>query len=136
MRLNGLTGANGFIQLLREMENLLVIGEEVMTKQAMLNIMKNAIEAMPHGGTLKILLRKDRLKHIVEISDTVTGMTKEQLERLGKPYYSTNGQKGTGIGLMVSFRIIEEMKGKIIVNSEPGKGTTFQIDFPAVPHNR
>lgn len=58
-------------------------------------------------------------------------MSEKQVQKLGEPYYSTKGPKGTGLGLMVSFAIIRAMKGTVQVESEVGKGTTFILTFPA-----
>jgi len=66
----------------------------------------------------------------IMIKDTGVGMDDEQIERLGKPYFTTKGQKGTGLGMMVAFRVIEELEGKISVKSEKGRGTAFTIYLP------
>lgn len=104
--------------------------EKKIVQQAFLNIMKNAIEAMPDGGTLEIGMRSQN--HFVEITirDSGVGMYPEQIERLGKPYFTTKGQKGTGLGMMVSYRVIEELEGEISVTSEKGRGTTFTVLLP------
>ncbi|TYR81165.1 HAMP domain-containing protein [Priestia megaterium] len=97
--------------------------------QVLLNIMKNGIEAMKTGGKLSVsIYEKDKYVHI-SIQDTGIGMTPEQIERLGTAFYSLK-EKGTGIGLMVSYQIIEQMNGTISVESEKGKGTTFTISLP------
>lgn len=99
--------------------------------QVLLNIMKNGIEAMKHGGTLKVVLEETEHNALIKVSDTGIGMNKEELERLGTPFYSLK-EKGTGIGLMVSYQIIEKMKGKIQVQSQRGLGTTFLLEFPKI----
>jgi two-component system sporulation sensor kinase B len=108
-----------------------LFGDRFKLRQALMNLGKNAIESMPHGGILEFCVSgeaKNKIKLI--ISDTGIGMTKEQKNRLGTPYYTTK-EKGTGLGTMVSFGIIKKMNGKISVESEVGKGTTYQILFPA-----
>jgi two-component system sporulation sensor kinase B len=100
--------------------------------QCFLNVMKNAIEAMPKGGILTVETEFSRYEVTVIIRDTGMGMNKEQLERLGEPYYSTKAQKGTGLGMMVVFSIVRAMKGSIQVNSEVGKGSAFLFTFPKV----
>ncbi|MBB6446665.1 ATP-binding protein [Bacillus benzoevorans] len=112
-----------------------IYGEKKIIQQAFLNFMKNAIEAMPDGGTLEIGMRKHDDLMEIKIKDTGIGMDQDQMERLGKPYFTTKGQKGTGLGMMVAYRVIEDIKGKISVMSEKGKGTTFTIDLPISAEN-
>ena len=106
-----------------------IVGNTRSFQQAFLNIIKNAIESMPQGGDLKIESEVKKGNALINISDTGDGMTAEQQARLGEPYFSTK-EKGTGLGLMVSYRIIEAMGGMITVESKIGKGTSFQIMFP------
>ncbi|MFI8686938.1 ATP-binding protein [Rossellomorea sp. NPDC077527] len=106
-----------------------IVGNTRNFQQAFLNIIKNAIEAMPKGGTLTIHSKVQKGNVSITISDTGVGMTPMQQARLGEPYFSTK-EKGTGLGLMVSYRIIEAMRGIITVESRIGKGTSFQIVFP------
>ncbi|WP_181778109.1 HAMP domain-containing sensor histidine kinase [Rossellomorea aquimaris] len=108
-----------------------IVGNTRSFQQAFLNIIKNAIESMPKGGTLTILSKVQKGNVSITITDTGVGMTSEQHARLGEPYFSTK-EKGTGLGLMVSYRIIEAMRGVITVESRMGKGTSFQIVFPVV----
>ncbi|OXM84203.1 sensor histidine kinase [Paenibacillus rigui] len=108
---------------------LYILGDRYKFRQAVINIGKNAIEAMKHGGTLDILVKKSQEHVILCIRDTGIGMTAEQLKRLGTPYYSTK-EKGTGLGTMVSFGILKKMNGKIEVTSTVGKGTQCTIQLP------
>ncbi|WPZ16871.1 ATP-binding protein [Geobacillus subterraneus] len=110
-----------------------VIGEREKFRQCLLNVIKNAIEAMPNGGTLQIYVSIDNGRVLIRIADTGVGMTKEQLERLGEPYFTTKGIKGTGLGMMVVYRIIESMNGTIRIESEIHKGTTVSIYLPLAP---
>lgn len=107
-----------------------IIAEKRTIQQALLNIMKNGIESMPNGGQLQILMTQIKNKLEISIADTGVGMDLEQIERLGRPYYTTKGQKGTGLGMMVAFRVIEELKGKISVESKKGIGTIITIHIP------
>lgn len=104
-------------------------GDRQKLRQCLINLMKNSVEAMPDGGTL--FLRVQAVESYVQlrIEDTGIGMDDEQLKRLGKPYYSTK-DKGTGLGTMVVFRIIEAMGGSVSVQSEKGRGTVFTILLP------
>jgi len=99
-------------------------------KQCMINILKNAIESMPDGGTVWITCRKTDDGFIeITFKDEGIGMTKEQVDSLGSPFYSLK-ESGTGLGMMVSFQIIRSLKGKVHVHSEKDVGTEFSILFP------
>ncbi|MDQ6423329.1 HAMP domain-containing sensor histidine kinase [Paenibacillus sp. LHD-117] len=111
-----------------EERRLVTMGDKHKFRQALLNIGKNAIEAMPDGGELALASEKQGDAVVIRISDTGVGMTAEQVKRLGTPYYSTK-DKGTGLGTMVSFNIIKKMGGTIHIHSELNKGTTFTIRF-------
>ncbi|WNS73904.1 ATP-binding protein [Bacillus sp. DTU_2020_1000418_1_SI_GHA_SEK_038] len=115
-------------------EGVIIQGNSSELKQVLINILKNGIEAMKVGGTLSISVYKDEKYGVFEISDTGIGMSAEELERLGTAFYSLK-EKGTGIGLMVCYQIIERMKGKIEVQSQNGKGTTFKIFVPLTDDN-
>jgi two-component system sporulation sensor kinase B len=117
------------IVTLFENNPLLIVGEKYKFRQALINIGKNAIEAMNNAGILEIKTNKINNMATIIISDNGIGMTSEQIKRLGIPYYSTK-DKGTGLGTMVSFGIIKKMNGKINVKSELGKGTSYEISFP------
>jgi two-component system sporulation sensor kinase B len=97
--------------------------------QCLMNLMKNGVEAMPEGGTLHVRAFRRNEEIIIDVIDTGKGMSQEEVERLGNPFYSTK-EKGTGLGLMVCYRIVEAWNGKVKVESEKGKGTHFSIIFP------
>lgn len=104
--------------------------DENRLKQVFLNFIKNGIEAMPNGGELHVkTIIHDNNVHI-SIQDTGVGISKEKLKKLGEPFFTTK-KNGNGLGLMVSFKIIESHNGKVFVESEPNKGTTFNILLPA-----
>ncbi len=115
--------------VLSEEHELYIKGDRYKFRQAFINIGKNGIEAMHNGGILEIKASKWNENVVMIISDTGTGMTPEQIKRLGTPYYSTK-EKGTGLGTMVSFAIIKKMNGKIDIKSELGKGTEYIFSFP------
>ncbi|WML42912.1 ATP-binding protein [Neobacillus sp. PS3-40] len=98
-------------------------------KQALVNFIKNAIEATEQGGKVSIRLIQENNLGIIYISDTGKGMTEEQLTRIGTLFYTTK-EKGTGLGTSVSMRIIETMKGKVTFMSEPGIGTEVKMILP------
>ena len=99
-------------------------------KQVFINIVKNAIEVSKKGGNIYISLRivDDRFIKI-SITDEGEGISEDKLKRLGQPFYTTK-ERGTGLGLMVSYKIIKEHGGRIEVESELGKGTTFHVFLP------
>jgi two-component system, sporulation sensor kinase B len=105
-------------------------GNPGMFQQVLINIIKNGIEAMQSGGTLTIRCHKDKLNVNITISDEGVGMTAQQKSRLGEPYFTTKGAKGTGLGMMVVFRIVESMNGKIQIDSKQGIGTSIKLQFP------
>lgn len=109
--------------------NYMVIGEKQKFKQSMLNILKNSVEALPEGGFIHVNTFVEEKEYYITIEDNGTGMTSEQIGRLGEPYFSTK-EKGTGLGMMVVFSNIKAMNGKIHVTSEVGIGTKFTIHFP------
>ncbi|QWU17138.1 His Kinase A (phospho-acceptor) domain-containing protein [Paenibacillus sophorae] len=100
-------------------------------KQALINIIKNGIEALQDNGLVTITARKHGAYVVISVRDTGEGMTASEIARLGEPYYS-NKTKGTGLGLMVTFRLIEAMKGTIEFQSVKGKGTEVRVKLPAV----
>ncbi|WP_268960336.1 ATP-binding protein [Paenibacillus glycanilyticus] len=108
-----------------------VYGSKSKFRQAIINIGKNAIEAMPAGGKLSLsyTVNEPNNNVIISISDTGIGMNEEQVNRLGAPYYTTK-DKGTGLGTMVIFSVIRGMNGKIEVHSKEGAGTTYHITLP------
>ena len=98
-----------------------------------MNLMKNGIEAMQEcGGVLHIKVEQVDAFIVITIRDEGSGMSREQIAQIGLPFYSTK-EKGTGLGLMVTCRIIESMQGSVQIKSELGKGTMVTIRLPAVP---
>ncbi|NJJ41762.1 sensor histidine kinase [Paenibacillus apii] len=100
-------------------------------KQALINLIKNGIEALQENGLVSISAWKSGSHVVISIRDSGEGMTAGELARLGEPYFS-NKTKGTGLGLMVTFRIIEAMNGTIEFKSVKGKGTEAIVKLPAV----
>lgn len=107
-------------------------GDRQKFRQCFVNILKNAIEAMPNGGYLTVSTEFSQTDVTITIKDTGEGMTAEQLARLGEPFYSTKGKNGTGLGLMVVYSIVRAMKGTIWVESTVGTGTIFYVKFPTI----
>ncbi|MGM9928445.1 MAG: PAS domain-containing protein [Bacillus sp. (in: firmicutes)] len=110
-------------------EGIFVLCDENKLKQVFLNLIKNGIEAMPDGGTLTIQVQKNKDNVCVIVKDTGVGISQSELRKLGDPFFTTK-ETGTGLGLMVSYKIIENHQGKIEIESELGKGATFMIHLP------
>lgn len=111
-------------------EDIQVNTETGRIKQVFVNVIKNAIEAMPQGGRLNIkVVRANQQEALIQFSDTGCGIPRERIPRLGEPFYTTK-EKGTGLGLMVINKIVQDHKGKIEFKSALGKGTTVTITLP------
>jgi two-component system sporulation sensor kinase A len=93
------------------------------------NIIKNALDAMPKGGTLNITNRKTSKNWVIEFTDSGEGMTQETLEKLGNPLFTTKA-KGMGFGIPICKRIVEAHGGKLLIDSVLGQGTTVTVKIP------
>ena len=104
-------------------------------KQALLNLVKNAVAAMPKGGTLHLSIRavNDELK--LAVGDTGSGIPEDKLGKLFEPYYKTK-ENGTGLGLTLTYKIIKEHGGDVTVQSRQGQGSTFTITIPIPQKDR
>ncbi|KUP28966.1 sensor histidine kinase [Bacillus halotolerans] len=115
--------------------DLLVYGDATKLKQAVINLMKNSIEAVPPGkGVIQVSAKRSGHMIVIKISDNGVGMTDHQMQKLGEPYYSLK-TNGTGLGLTVTFSIIEHHHGTISFSSSFQRGTVVTIKLPAdLPH--
>jgi two-component system NtrC family sensor kinase len=107
--------------------------DENQIEQVLMNIALNAAEAMKNHGTLSLVSGRNKRGDYVEvhIADTGTGIPQDNLNKIFDPFFTTkNPQEGTGLGLSVSYGIIQKHHGDIIVESEVGKGTRFIIKLP------
>ena len=104
-------------------------GERKKFQQCLINLLKNGIESMQNNGELQIFQTYTNGMIQIDIQDQGKGMTQEQINRLGEPYFTTK-EKGTGLGMMVSYSIIRGMNGTIDVTSECEKGTRFTLKLP------
>lgn len=108
-----------------------VMADADQMSQVFINLVANAIHAMPQGGTLRIELAQDPTRVTLTVSDTGHGIPPELLPKIFDPFFTTKEfGKGTGLGLTVVKGIIEEHQGTIAVESKEGQGTAFTISLP------
>ena len=109
-----------------------VLADPGLLHRALSNLILNAIDAMPNGGTLTLRTHDVGGHVLIEVSDTGTGLTPEEIERIFTPYY-TSKQHGTGLGLAIVQSVVSDHGGTISVKSDAGAGTTFTISLPKSP---
>lgn len=114
---------------LRAVNRVLGCGPEL--REVLTNLIFNACDAMPSGGSILLKTLDQDGEVRIEVSDTGTGMNPEQVARCLEPFFSTKGERGTGLGLSVAYGIIQRHGGDIEILSEEGKGTTFALVLPA-----
>jgi PAS domain S-box-containing protein len=107
-----------------------VLGEKSELREVVLNLLFNAVDAMPDGGEIEIGTRAELDSACFWVADTGLGMPPETVARIFEPFYTTKGEGGTGLGLSASHGIITRHQGQIMVVSEPGLGTRFEVRLP------
>jgi PAS domain S-box-containing protein len=107
-----------------------VTGEVAELREVVLNLIFNAVDAMPNGGTMEVGARAEIDSGCFWVADTGSGMDAETAARIFEPFYTTKGTRGTGLGLSASHGIITRHSGEIVVVSEPGEGTRFEVRLP------
>jgi CheY-like chemotaxis protein len=114
-----------------------VVGIESEVREALTNLIMNAVDAIPNGGAITVRSRvgsrgpSAQPTHVlVEVGDTGIGMDEETRKRCLEPFFSTKGQRGTGMGLAMVYGVMERHGGHIEIESEPGKGTVMKLIFP------
>src|SRR6266496_2573840 len=108
-----------------------VAGEYAPLREVLMNLVLNAIDAMPNGGRLGVKTWADSEGVHCDVSDAGVGMSEEVRERALNPFFTTKGPKSTGLGLSVTYGIIQRHNGKLEIDSAPGRGTTVRITLPA-----
>lgn len=104
---------------------------ETEIRDALTNLVFNAVDAMPEGGTLTLRTRRQEGGRVaIEVSDTGTGMDEDTRARCLEPFFSTKGERGTGLGLSMVFGLAQRHGGRIEIDSEPGRGTTMRLLLP------
>lgn len=104
-------------------------GNRNQLKQVILNLVCNAIEAIENGGKVEISCIRQKDKIVIQVADNGIGIDKENLEKLGQPFYTTK-ENGTGLGLLITFELVKQHGGQVDIASEVGKGTAFTITLP------
>lgn len=108
-----------------------IFGNEAQMNQVLTNLVLNARDAMPTGGTLSVRVKSSNPWAIIEIEDTGAGIDEQSLSRIFDPFYTTKAsQGGTGLGLSITYHIVRNLGGAIEVQSEPGRGTLFRVKLP------
>ena len=105
-------------------------GDAAAIRELLANLIFNAVDAMPEGGTISMRARVDGGDVRLEVKDTGIGMTEEVRQRCLDPFFSTKGQRGTGLGLSMVHATVEQHRGTLTVESEPGRGTAFIVRLP------
>jgi polar amino acid transport system substrate-binding protein len=108
----------------------LVLADPSQLRQVLLNVLLNSLEAMESGGVVRIGAERQNGHVTIAVSDTGPGIPKADLSRVFDPFFTTKPH-GTGLGLSVVHRIVSEHQGRVRILSEPGQGTTVQINLPA-----
>jgi PAS domain S-box-containing protein len=108
-------------------------GRPAALTEVMTNLILNAMDAMPDGGTLSIRTRDTGNGVVITVADTGIGMPEPVRRRIFEPFFSTKGEKGSGLGLSMAYTIVQRHGGDIRVDSEPGKGATFSLSLPEAP---
>ncbi|USK35421.1 PAS domain S-box protein [Bacillus sp. F19] len=99
-------------------------------KQVFINLIKNAIDSMPNGGKVTLSSRQEGDYILMNVKDEGEGIPAEVLKKIGEPFFTTK-EKGTGLGLMITYKIIENHKGSMSIESEFGRGTVFTLKLPS-----
>jgi len=108
-----------------------IVGDAAELREAMTNLILNAVDAMPAGGTLTLTTRSTGDGIELAVGDTGVGMPETVRDRIFDPFFTTKGPQGTGLGLSMTYGIVARHRGTIVVESEEGRGSTFRITFPA-----
>ena len=122
---------NVHIRLSRQISsNAVIMGDAGELREVLVNMIFNAVDAMPEGGTLTLSTKSVDDAVEISVTDTGIGMTEEVRSRIFDPFFTTKGKAGMGLGLSVSYGIVSRHEGTVVVESEVGRGTTFRLRFP------
>ncbi|MGZ6126176.1 MAG: sensor histidine kinase, partial [Myxococcales bacterium] len=119
------------IQVAREVDGVAVRTDPGLVRHLLTNLVANAVDAMPNGGRLEVQARTEGRDVVLRVTDTGTGMPPEVKRHIFEAFFTTKPDgKGTGLGLAICKEIARALRGRIDVESEPGKGSAFTVRFP------
>jgi len=119
------------LDIVQSTEPVKVVIDRIHIQQALVNLINNAAQAMPHGGTIRIKTGIDNLFGFIDVADEGTGIDAETMEKIFEPFFTTKPKgEGTGLGLSLSKRLLEANGGSITVTTKPGEGSTFRLLIP------
>ena len=119
------------IKVVTEIDSGCVInGNVTEIREVFINLISNAVDAMPNGGIIEVVSHKNEKDVVIEIRDNGIGMDEEITKRVFEPFFTTKGNKGSGLGLSISFKIIQSHGGNFEINSKVNLGTCFKIKLP------
>ncbi|MCM3652415.1 PAS domain S-box protein [Metabacillus litoralis] len=118
-----------FFEQKHEDLNLFIHCDQNQLKQVFINLLKNAIDAMPKGGKVLVHTKREDNSARIIVKDEGVGIPIELLDRIGEPFFTTK-ETGNGLGLMITYKIIEEHNGTILVESKQGEGSMFTVEIP------
>ncbi len=107
-----------------------IAGDPAELREALTNLILNAVDAMPEGGRLSLTTEAAASHVVVKVSDTGVGISEEVQRHIFDPFFSTKGPKGTGLGLSIAYGIVSRHGGQIAIESAEGRGSTFALTFP------
>ncbi|MBI2554101.1 MAG: GAF domain-containing protein [Candidatus Rokubacteria bacterium] len=110
-----------------------ISGDPAELREVLTNLILNAVDAMPEGGTLTLATRTDETTVTLRVSDTGVGMSPEVQPLIFDPFFTTKGPRGTGLGLSITYGIVSRHRGEIRVESAEGQGAAFHLTFPVSP---
>src|SRR5262249_32106477 len=112
-------------------ESARVLADPAQLRQVVWNLLRNAAEAMPEGGTVRVGLAREGRRAVLPLTDDGIGIGPEEMDHIFEPFFTTK-RRGTGLGLPMVHRIITEHGGQVAVESKPGRGTTVRVRLPHV----
>ncbi|MDT7602917.1 MAG: hypothetical protein QOF61_914, partial [Acidobacteriota bacterium] len=128
---NNAEANNAYIRVVLQTDShAFLLGDESELREVLVNMILNAVDAMPRGGTLTLAARAEGEQVLISVGDTGMGMSQDVRSRIFDPFFTTKGKTGMGLGLAVSYGIIRRHEGSVEVTTEVDRGTTFTIRLP------
>ncbi len=119
------------VDIVRSTEPVMVVVDKIHIQQALVNLINNAAQAMPQGGSITITTGAEDIFGFIDVSDEGTGISAEAIDKIFEPFFTTKPRgEGTGLGLSLSKRLLEANGGSITVKTKPGEGSTFRLLIP------